>query len=71
MISDEGCGAVAIGKYETEAGGVSSGASTDQLRQACRRMGMTTLRQAGLNAIFSGQTTIEEVVHETVLEDEL
>ena len=30
---------------------------------------MSTLRHAGLNAIFDGKTTIEEVVRETVLEE--
>src|SRR5438132_7766037 len=42
---------------------VSSGASTDQMRNACVKQGMTTLRQSGLSAIFSGYTTIDEVVH--------
>ena len=50
---------------------VSSGASTDQLRNACRRNGMQTLRESGLKAIYEGRTTIEEVVRETVLEDEM
>jgi type IV pilus assembly protein PilB len=49
---------------------ISEGASTDALRQACRRIGMHTLRDAGLRALYSGHTTIEEVVRETVLEDE-
>jgi type IV pilus assembly protein PilB len=49
---------------------ISAGASTDQLRAACRKMGMTTLRESGLRALFNGVTTIEEVVRETVLEDE-
>jgi type IV pilus assembly protein PilB len=31
---------------------------------------MDTLREAGLNAIFNGVTTIDEVIRETVLEDE-
>jgi hypothetical protein len=31
---------------------------------------MITLRDSGLNAIYQGKTTIEEVVRETVLEDE-
>jgi type IV pilus assembly protein PilB len=44
--------------------------STDELRIASRKMGMSTLREAGLRAIFNGQTTIEEVVRETVVEDE-
>lgn len=49
---------------------ITSGASTDQLRQACKRHGMTILRDSGLRAIYAGKTTIEEVVRETVLEDE-
>jgi type IV pilus assembly protein PilB len=49
---------------------ISGGASTDQLRAECRKQGMTTLREAGLNAIFNGVTTIDEVIRETVLEDE-
>jgi type IV pilus assembly protein PilB len=49
---------------------ISAGASTDQLRNACKQQGMMTLREAGLRAIFAGRTTIEEVVRETVLEDE-
>jgi type IV pilus assembly protein PilB len=49
---------------------VSSGASTDQLRVACKKMGMTTLRESGLRAIFKGLTTIEEVVRETILDEE-
>jgi type IV pilus assembly protein PilB len=49
---------------------ITNGASTDELRNACRRMGMTTLRESGLRALFKGQTTIEEIVRETVLEDE-
>jgi type IV pilus assembly protein PilB len=31
---------------------------------------MTTLRESGLRAIFNGLTTIEEIVRETVMEDE-
>ena len=50
---------------------ISAGASTDQLRNACRKQGMTTLRESGLRAIFNGVTTIDEVVRETVLEDEV
>ncbi len=49
---------------------ISSGASTDQLRQACKKQGMLTLRESGMRAIYQGLTTIEEVVRETVLEDE-
>jgi type IV pilus assembly protein PilB len=50
---------------------VSAGTSTDQLRAACRKQGMMTLRESGLRAIWTGITTIDEVVHETVLEDEM
>jgi type IV pilus assembly protein PilB len=50
---------------------VSAGASTDQLYSACRKQGMTTLRESGLRAIFNGSTTIDEVVHETIVEDEM
>ena len=50
---------------------ISAGASTDQLRAACRRQGMITLREAGLRAIFNGATTIDEVVRETVVDEEI
>jgi type IV pilus assembly protein PilB len=50
---------------------VSAGASTDQLRASCRKQGMQTLRESGLRAIFNGVTTIDEVVRETVLEEEV
>jgi type IV pilus assembly protein PilB len=50
---------------------ISSGVSTDQLRAACRKQGMNTLRESGLRAIFNGTTTIEEVVRETILEDDV
>jgi type IV pilus assembly protein PilB len=50
---------------------ISGGASTDQLRNACRRQGMSTLRESGLRAIFNGTTTIDEVVRETVLDEEI
>jgi type IV pilus assembly protein PilB len=50
---------------------ISAGVSTDQLRKACRSQGMRTLRESGLRAIFSGVTTIDEIFHETVLEDEV
>jgi type IV pilus assembly protein PilB len=50
---------------------VSQGASTDQLRQAVRKQGVAGLREAGLQAIYNGVTTIDEVVRETVLEEDL
>jgi type IV pilus assembly protein PilB len=49
---------------------VSAGASTDALRATMRRMGTPGLREAGLRALSLGITTIDEVVRETVLEDE-
>jgi type IV pilus assembly protein PilB len=49
---------------------ISAAASTDQLRLACRKQGMVTLREAGMRAIFNGQSSIEEVVRETIVEDD-
>ena len=49
---------------------ISAGASTDQLRETCRKHGMVTLREAGLNAIFNGKVTIEEIARETSTEDD-
>ncbi len=43
--------------------------SLDEFREACRRHGMQTLRESGLQAIHTGQTTIEEIVRETMLDD--
>jgi type IV pilus assembly protein PilB len=48
---------------------IVSEASLDAFREACRKYGMRTLREAGLLAIHSGQTSIEEVVRETMLDD--
>jgi type IV pilus assembly protein PilB len=45
-------------------------ASTSVLRAEARKRGMRTLRESGLLAIYDGMTTIEEVVRETVLEEE-
>jgi type IV pilus assembly protein PilB len=50
---------------------VSGGVSTDQLRIAAKKQGMMTLRESGLRAIFDGKTTIEEVVRETVFDEEV
>jgi type IV pilus assembly protein PilB len=41
-------------------------ASTQAMRDLAREEGMRTLREAGLLKIFDGQTTIEEVVRETL-----
>ncbi len=43
--------------------------STQVIRAAARRRGMRTLRESGLLAIYDGQTTIEEVVGETIFEE--
>ncbi len=44
-------------------------ASTSFLRDHSRKMGMRSLRECGLLAIYEGQTTIDEVVRETLAED--
>ena len=43
--------------------------SLDIFRDECRKSGMRTLREAGMQAIHSGLTTIEEVIRETMLDD--
>jgi type IV pilus assembly protein PilB len=42
-------------------------ASTAVLRAESRKRGMRTLRESGLLAIYEGQTTIDEVVRETII----
>jgi type IV pilus assembly protein PilB len=42
--------------------------STDELREAARRGGMVSLRDAGMKACFEGITTAEEVIRETIME---
>ena len=44
-------------------------ASTSVLREAARKMGMRSLRECGLLAIYDGQTSIDEVVRETLAEE--
>ena len=48
---------------------VMNHASTNVLRAAARKGGMRMLRENGLNAIYDGITTIEEVVKETISEE--
>ena len=48
---------------------VMSHASTAVLRSEAKRRGMRTLRESGLLSIYEGQTTIDEVVRETITED--
>ncbi len=43
--------------------------STNVLRAEARKRGMKTLRESGLEAIFNGDTTIDEVVRETITEE--
>jgi len=45
-------------------------ASTQVLRMEAKKRGMRTLRSAGLLAIYDGITSIEEVVRETIVEDQ-
>ena len=47
---------------------VMRNASTEDLREAARRAGMVTLRDSGMESIFNGETTAEEVIRETILE---
>ncbi len=44
-------------------------ASSNLLRQEAIKRGMRTLRESGLKAIFDGATTIEEVVKETLFDE--
>ena len=44
-------------------------ASTNVLREAAKKKGMTLLRENGMTAIFNGITTIDEVVKETITEE--
>jgi type IV pilus assembly protein PilB len=43
-------------------------ASTEELREAAKRNGMVTLRESGMEGIFNGQTTADEVIRETILD---
>lgn len=44
---------------------ILQGASTSALARAALERGMSTLRDAGLKAVFAGATTVEEVIRET------
>ncbi len=44
-------------------------ASLDDFRDACRKYGMRTLRESGLQAIHAGLTTIDEIIRETILDE--
>jgi type IV pilus assembly protein PilB len=47
---------------------VNRNCATGELRNAALKTGMTPLREAGLNKINAGVTTVEEVVRETIVE---
>ncbi len=44
--------------------------STQLLRAEARKRGMRTLRYAGLNAMYEGVTSIEEIVKQTIVEED-
>ncbi len=48
---------------------VMSRISTNLIRVEARRQGMRSLRETGLNAVYEGQTTIDEVVRETIIDE--
>jgi type IV pilus assembly protein PilB len=48
---------------------ITAGASTDELRVACLKSGMQSLRESGMRALFKGQTTIDEIVRETIVDE--
>ena len=45
---------------------INKGASTAKIRDAAMETGMMPLRDSGLEKVFSGATTLEEVIRETV-----
>ncbi|WP_449280337.1 GspE/PulE family protein [Limnoglobus roseus] len=48
---------------------ISRGASNDQIRAYTRKIGIKGLREAGIDALCIGSTTLEEVVRETIVDD--
>jgi type IV pilus assembly protein PilB len=49
-------------------GMIMNSASTDALRDKARSNGMRGLRDVGLDFIYDGTTTCEEIIRETMLE---
>ena len=47
---------------------VMRNASSEDLREAARRGGMVTLRDSGMEGVFAGTTTAEEVIRETIMD---
>ena len=48
---------------------ILSQASTAVIRIEAQKRGMRNLRESGLLSIYDGQTTIDEVVRETMLDE--
>ena len=48
---------------------IVSETSLDDFRESCRKFGMRTLRESGMEAIHSGLTSIDEIVRETMLDE--
>ena len=49
---------------------INQRASTNVLRREARKGGMRSLRDSGLLAIYDGFTTIEEIVSQTIIEED-
>ncbi len=47
---------------------IMNNCQTEELREAARKAGMVTLRDAGMKAALEGTTTPEEVIRETIME---
>ena len=47
---------------------VARNASTEEIREVARKHGMITLRDSGMQNMFLGNTTADEVIRETILE---
>jgi type IV pilus assembly protein PilB len=47
---------------------INRGGSTEQIRDVALQSGMVPLRKSGLEKVFAGITTIEEVIRETIAE---
>jgi type IV pilus assembly protein PilB len=48
---------------------IMSKISTNAIRLEARRLGMRSLRETGLMAIYEGQSTIDEIVRETIVDE--
>ena len=45
---------------------ILDGASTTKVQEAAVEAGLQTLRETGLEAVFAGETTVEELLRETI-----